>query len=336
MIPGAVITLIMLVIGTIGNVMSLLVLRRTAFRNVVSSIYLRCLTIIDLLILYTGLLRKIIFFLVGIDIRWYFLEICGVHYWLTYSFLHCSAWVRIAFTIQRISSVWLPHGSRFRFNHRTARINLAVLIFVILATNSHMLYGKRPEPIEENNQTILRCGFVNKEYKQFFGKYWTIVDFLLFPAIPSVLMITGNLLIILKVFKSKHNVERNASKRSDGHTNSRTSRFSSMTLVLIVLNVSFIILTAPFGIMMIGNTYFSLSENLYWILFDVFDVLTYVDNSVDFLLYCLTGSLFRQELKKMLSRTGTVHSVHSVEDHAIDRLRLNNLRISFKSRPFRT
>lgn len=294
---GAVLTILMLIFGTIGNVISMVVLCRSGFRNLVSAVYLRCLTIVDLIVLYTGLVRKIIFFLLGIDIRLYFPAICGTHMWLTYVSLQCSAWIRIAFTIQRLFCIWLPYGSRYRFTKRAARIKIFIVALFIALLNSHTIYGRVTVFYPLFNSTS--CDYVTEDYSIFFEVYWSIIDFCLYSAFPSVFMLIGNMLIIIKVIKSRKGIQRNSSSRTN--SSSRNSNFSSMTIILIMLNIFFIIFTSPSGIILItiGNSMEYEDDNLIWRLFDIFDVVSYLDNSLNFVLYCLSGSLFRQEVIKL-------------------------------------
>ncbi|XP_052083777.1 uncharacterized protein LOC127721143 [Mytilus californianus] len=133
--------------------------------------------------------------------------------------------------------------------------------------------------------------------------YWSVLDLCLYSAIPSVFMIIGNILIVVKVLRSRKGIQRHSDSGSSNRTNgsSRNSKFSSMTIVLIMLNIFFVILTSPSGILLIGMIYWETHDNeiLIWQLVDVFDVLSYLDNSLNFMLYCLSGSLFRQEVIKL-------------------------------------
>lgn len=300
-----VISLFLLLLGTFGNIMTLVVLNQRRFKNMVSAVYLQFLTIVDLFALYTGLLRKFVFFLLNVDIRDSVPEICAIHKWLTYASLHCSAWIRIAFTMQRISHTWMPQKAHLEFTRSKVRICLVVLIFVILAINSHILYGNRPGLETENNITKRVCVFTNDKYLFFFDKYWSIIDFALYSAIPTVLMITGNILIIFRVLKSKRNMERKSafSESRSASSESRASRFSSMTIMLIVLNICYVIFTSPSGIFIVGYQYWYTEgqEETLLQVFDILHLMLYVDNSTNFVLYCLTGSLFRNEALAVFS-----------------------------------
>ena len=61
--------LILLVLGTLGNGLSIVVLSRKAMRRSTVSIYLTVLSVVDMFALYTGLLRQWLRFYFLIDVR---------------------------------------------------------------------------------------------------------------------------------------------------------------------------------------------------------------------------------------------------------------------------
>ena len=81
-----------------------------------------------------------------------------------------------------------------------------------------------------------------------------------------------------------------------------------MTAMLCTLNTVFFITTLPISIYNIGYTYWYSTTDphviakleLWW---SVVNMLMYTNNALNFLLYSLSGSRFRKELKRVLCRT---------------------------------
>ncbi|XP_060578208.1 uncharacterized protein LOC132735284 [Ruditapes philippinarum] len=82
-------------------------------------------------------------------------------------------------------------------------------------------------------------------------------------------------------------------------------RISTLTVMLLTVNGVFLITTSPIMVFLIGQTYWFSDEtqeeiawqNFWWA---VVNILQYINNSIHFFLYCLTGQRFRKELRVML------------------------------------
>ena len=129
--------------GTVGNCLSLIVLTRRSIRKSTTALFLTCLTISDLLVLFTGLLRHWLINLLEFDIRRVSEVVCKLHMWLVYSSLDFSAWMFILLTLERIHAVWSPmqFSSRTNWNRRNAAIVIILMSAFSLGLNSHILYG---------------------------------------------------------------------------------------------------------------------------------------------------------------------------------------------------
>ncbi|XP_060578198.1 uncharacterized protein LOC132735274 [Ruditapes philippinarum] len=82
-------------------------------------------------------------------------------------------------------------------------------------------------------------------------------------------------------------------------------RISTLTVMLLTVNCVFLITTSPIMVFLIGQEYWYSYEtpkdiawhNFWWALVNM---LQYINNSIHFFLYCLTGQRFRKELRVML------------------------------------
>ena len=295
---------ILIAIGTVGNILSIVVLTRPSIRHSTIALYLTVLAVSDLTVLYTGLLRQWLIYLVDFDVRAVSETACKIHVWLVYSSLDFSAWVVIAVTLDRVIAAWFPHsvGTKCSSIHATAFI--IVMFIFVLGLNSHVLYGM----VRASGESIEgMCVAIDDKYGFFFHSVWPWIDFSVYCLIPFVFIVIGNFLIIFKVLKSQRKTNSRhipsiqmSENIPDHHTGRKQT---SMTAMLMTLNTVFLFTTSPVSIYSIGYPYWHTGSQkatalmeLWWA---IVNMLMYINNSLNFLLYCLSGPRFRKEAKRM-------------------------------------
>uniref|UniRef100_A0A8W8HXJ5 G-protein coupled receptors family 1 profile domain-containing protein n=1 Tax=Magallana gigas TaxID=29159 RepID=A0A8W8HXJ5_MAGGI len=101
----------MIVLGTIGNIFSIVVLLQKSMRRQTTVMYLVALSFNDMAVLYIGLLRYWILATFEIDVRHFSEFLCKVHIWLVYVTVDTSAWILVVVSFERLALVWYPHIS---------------------------------------------------------------------------------------------------------------------------------------------------------------------------------------------------------------------------------
>lgn len=306
---------ILILLGTVGNSLSILVLTRKSIRSSTTALYLTVLAFSDLLVLYSGLLRQWIRFLFNEDVRHVSQFGCKLNIWLVYSSLDFSAWILIAVTLERVISAWLPHNAKTVCTRKSAAAFLISIGVFVLVLNSHLLYGmvfKTSYGITGEVE-LRKCVEIDDDYAVFFNKTWPWIDLCAFCAIPFTVIVIGNCLILFKVIKSQRKTKsrivptiQNGTtpiSSSSGHSGSKQS---SMTAMLFTLNVVFLVTTSPVSIYNIGYTNWIKGADLqkfaeldlWWAIVNMF---MYTNNSLNFLLYCLSGTRFRREVVRIFT-----------------------------------
>lgn len=300
---------IFITVGIGGNLLSLAVLSRRRMCNTTTSVYLRFLAIVDTLVLLIGNLRELIYYLTNIDIRELNDASCRIHYWLSFNVTALSGWLLSILTIDRLISVKLPLWARSTCSRKSALVISVVTLGCMFLINSHILaYLKRTEirvPSPASNTTIvLDIGCLPGEpiYMMFWTKAWPDIVFVLYSILPILCLIVCNILLIKELTK-----RNNPLRLQDGLTLSSSQRkdFRSLTRMLISVSIFFAIISLPATVFMILETYLfngtsarDISKRrLFW---SIVSILMYSNNAVNFFLYCLSGSLFRAELKQMI------------------------------------
>ena len=307
---------ILLILGTVGNFLSILVLTRRSIRSSTTAIYLIGLACSDLLVLYSGLFRQWLIYLFNTDVRETSPFGCKLNIWLVYTSLDFSAWILMAVTLERVISAWLPHNARTMCTKKSALAFIISIGVFLLALNSHLLYGMDfVEQYDEDTGavTIAKCKEVDRNYRQFFNHTWPWIDFSAFCLIPFSVIVVGNAMILFKVVKSQRKTHGQIAPSLHTRSNNRQqpshhAKQSSMTAMLFTLNIVFLFSTSPVSIYNIGYPHWQsdasnhkLAElDLWWAIVNMF---MYTNNSLNFLLYCLSGTKFRQEVRRIFCKT---------------------------------
>ncbi|XP_041374201.1 FMRFamide receptor-like [Gigantopelta aegis] len=314
--PGLIVT------GTLGNVMSIAVLTRKSMRQSTVSLYLVVLAVVDILVLYTGLLRQWLRVLQGTDLRNLHPLLCKVHVWMVYFSLDFSSWLLVAVTLERFVSVWFPHSVKRMCTRTTAGVIIAGIATFLLAVNSHFLYGLGDVVYRSGNSTsIQHCASLWSGYETFANTIWPWIDLCLFCLLPFLFLITGNVAIIVKVCISNRKRRRHDANIGLSNTQNikvRSSKTSSMTVMLLTTNAVFLVCTSPISIFLIGEVYWfdyatlqPRGEAMYLLTWATVNVFMYTNNSINFLLYCISGSRFREALRGLFSRRRRIHPTAS-------------------------
>lgn len=299
---------ILILLGTVGNCLSIYVLTRKSIRVSTTALYLTVLAFSDLAVLYSGLLRQWLIYLFDTDVRHVSQTGCKINIWLVYCSLDFSAWILIVVTLERVISAWLPHSARNVCTKKSAVAFLLTIGVFVLALNSHLLYGMVFKNVYDelgNVISVSKCEEIDTAYYEFFNKVWPWVDLCAFCVIPFSVIVIGNSLILVKVIKShkktKSRIVPTVAVNTHRVQSSSHGKHSSMTTMLFTLNIVFLVSTSPISIYNIGYTYWMTGASdekiaeldLWWA---IVNMLMYTNNSLNFLLYCLSGTKFRQEV----------------------------------------
>ncbi|XP_046366782.2 C-C chemokine receptor type 1-like [Haliotis rufescens] len=312
---------ILIFFGTIGNMMSIVVLNRKPMRESTVSIYLTALSVMDMLVLYTGLMRQWLRVVIELDVRVISEMSCKIHIWLVYFTLDMSVWLLVSVTIERCVSVMFPYTVKQYYTRCTALVNIAVIAVLLLALNSHYLYGLGDvQTTTDGERTIERCVSLWNGYEQFEFQVWPWIDLCVFSLIPLIVLIIANISIIQKILTRRRNARRInpvVSTITSEQKRYQDKKTSSMTIMLLVLNLVFFVCTTPISVYLIGEPYWlddltPRQEAVLSLVWAIANMLQYTNNSINFLLYCISGSRFRNTLKDLFQRRNRVRPSNSM------------------------
>ncbi|RNA15991.1 FMRFamide receptor-like [Brachionus plicatilis] len=155
-------SLVWIIFGTIGNILSLFVLLRRKMRIHSTFTYLTILAICDTLVLYFGLLRDFLVNKYNLDINGDIL--CKFHVFSFYFVLHMASWLLVAVNIDRLIAASFLSLSKTWCTPRTAiKVSIYLAIFLLII-NSHFLYfvdskDYAPDPLRKPRNPSTRSKF---------------------------------------------------------------------------------------------------------------------------------------------------------------------------------
>ena len=286
---------IVLLFGSLCNLFTCVIALRKKLRQTSTGIYMFSLAIIDTFFLYVRIVPQILTFVV--DRKSDFIIntiICKMSFFFINYVDHLSAWLRLCFTIERTVAVTLPYIYHVYFSR-------CITLIILLACCMIMAVANVPVIL------FLRSG---GEYCQYQNNQWSYVlawiDMMVSTILPFTGIIASNSILIYSLCKARRQRQQLTDSQVDIH---------KITMMCITTSLCFVLSAAPIRVYL---TTISKNPFLYnddrrqttndpnstnlAVRFDVkllLDSFRLVNSSVNFLLYCISGSVFRQELLKL-------------------------------------
>ncbi|XP_041374061.1 lysophosphatidic acid receptor 6-like [Gigantopelta aegis] len=313
--------------GTIGNILTLVVLTQKSMRRSPMTSYLIILAVFDILALHTGLLRQWVIYYFDVDIRDSHVSVCKIHPVLVYFSLDMSAWILVCMTVERTVSVLQPHKVKVLFSSKTSRALISIVGVVLFAINGHFLYGNDITETLVNNGTVSKCtNQLIKQYFFFLKDVFPWIDLTMFCVLPLIVQVTGNILIITKLVSKTRKMNKTLTNVQVAENRKR--QFSSMTIMLLTLNFMFLICTLPISVYLVfegiwDSNKVDYKSNTTDLVYATTSSLMYANNTFNFVFYCLCGRRFRTELRNLFERK-TSRSSFLETSFTISRSELNS------------
>lgn len=304
---------ILIIFGTFGNTLTVVILIRQVGKLSSTAVFLLALAVSDTMFLFTGPLRRWIIAVWNKDIR-HISEIgCKFSVYFTYSSIQFSSWILVAVTVERLISVVWPHRVKLGCTPRLSVMTVFILFLIIFGLNTHILYG-----FGRSDLPMYRgfgyCEALYPGYQLFWSKSYAWIDFCVVYALPFCILTASNMVIIYKLKKTR-GIRRTMSVSERSSTNDT----KSITLTLTLLSLLFFICLTPVSVYFIYRPYWA-EDNEKWICVDVYEYIRleeiskfvfvvtnlfgYINASFNFVLYIISGSKYRSEIKALfLCRT---------------------------------
>ena len=288
------------VVGLVANLIPFLVIIKSNIKESSIGVYLSTLSVFDSIYLIMTALFHVPSY--GFDLN--LVEgnkiFCKAYYIIIFVCSLSSAWIIMVMTCERCFIVTNPYSLMSNKILRKRAVVITLIIFVIsniMYIHITVTYDSIPVPrvINLSNGEILEyrnvCIYAS-EYQYFGSKIFSWMHLAVYSALPTVIILTCNVVIIAFVIKAKKN------KRIQKSKSGKPDASNKMTTMLLVNSIFFLITTLPITIYYYWFINSSEDYNkLPWtILLDI-NLLNY---SCNFFIYLLSGKKFRDEAVSLL------------------------------------
>lgn len=300
---------LILLLGTLGNVLSFVILRHRAMNLVSTYFYLAILAIADILVLYIGLLRLWIGELTDVDVSDKSDWMCKLTMVFAYVTSDLSVWLIIAVTVERYIAVCYPFQASSMCTVVRAKWVIVILMLLLFSINSHFFWTVEITYINSSNKVGAKCDG-GESYQLLVNEIWPWVDTILYSFLPFLIIIFLNSLIIRQVVMARRSrgVLQSSDKKSSDGRRPVSEGSTKITVMLLAVSCSFLVTTLPMNIFVISTSFWNSQRRnneqwaTYRLLKTVTELLMYVNHSMNFFLYCATGQKFRQQLLRLFCK----------------------------------
>jgi hypothetical protein len=234
---------IMILLGTVSNVISFIVFTRPKLRKSSTFFYLSCLCIIDILSIYTVCGNMLFYYHFGIDLQKKSLVVCKLYSFLIYFLPQFSAWTCAAVSLDRVVSVIFSvrgkHAAaakKFNTPQKALQVELVIFFLLFLLNVQFFFYPNEFEFQKDQVQdiNIIYCSPENIPRYETFYAFWVYIDLSVNVLIPFFIMIISSIIIIVGVFNSTKNMTARGNtqkeiKKSVKQNNNNNNRKNSTT-----------------------------------------------------------------------------------------------------------
>ena len=279
---------IIVLFGLCGNMTSIAVMSTKQFRSMAISRPIRCLAVSDSLYLIFIINNQIWFHdLIGVDIRTLSDAACKIVNWMTRSTAIVSAWMVILLAAERFCAIWFFQMSKQMFS--VLKMTISIVIIILITSIFNAVWTNYSDGIV--NGMCLPNVYGGQVTKNFLA-----ACVFLYVGIPAPILFILNLMIIIKLYMHK---------KKSGSCGSVKIPHMRITGMLLSVTTVFILFVPPIALchmvaQMLGENLFASNQLPLYIVGQAAQLLFVGNCAINFYLYVVMGSTFRNKLISML------------------------------------
>ena len=293
---------VVLLFGTFGNVMTIVICRRGEVMSSMS-VFFVTLAGSDLLSLSIHAIGQWLYYAFGVNLSSLHSVSCKLIFWGGYVTGVLSAWILVAMTAQRTVCVLWPHRANILCSARNSKaITLSMTLFFAVL-HSHVLYGLDlivfsylfhttknnsvafshntftasetdvtsggSTPSVNNTVITFNAGeltaavcVLTREYVGFYFSVWSWFDLLIFSVLPWLCLVVSNSVLLWTLNVSIRQAQHSLGSAHTHGFSGRKKQASSMTVTLFVVSTAFIVLNLPMSCVQVTGFYHHMAGSL--------------------------------------------------------------------------
>ena len=228
---------------------------------------------------------------------------CKLEYFLFHFGRHYSSMLLVLMSAEKCYAVYFPLKSKTVCTVKTAKWLTGIVGMILAGYNLVCFFLKKAQL--DGTKGVMIC-VVNDKFKTFFEFYF-MFDSVLYSFGPFALMFITNFAIVLKFMTAKCTSNQNSSTESINQALVKAA--TKGTAMVVTVSVTFLILTAPGGVNYAIRPLIFLSNVPEYRI--IMNITTYLNHSINGVLYCIVGTRFRRELFKLFCRNESETSFSS-------------------------
>lgn len=298
--------LLLILIGTICNFCTLIILCRTTFRNTnkrPTLHYMRAIAVLDTIILYGWNFDQFLQGTLAIQMITYSVLSCKIFSFTNYLTYHVSAWLRVLICLDRYLSLSRLHRTWFSISRNVLILIGGIFLIFILLNFHFLLFVCYDENARVNIDAL--------DYRVY--PMWDHLNLLIYNCLPFLFMLIFNSGIIYHLISLR--------RLSTIRKHSRIQH-GAISATLLITTCLFFLMTTPSSI---AYAYFSqTNETILYAL----DSLLYTYHILSFPIYFSTFGEFRREFLKLVTfekcpKSPDIPQIHFSEPSQTDKPNTN-------------
>ena len=206
---------VLLLIATVGNIISMFVLSRLSRHLVSTCLYLAVCTITDLIQLYIHLGNEWLIRIINTDLSTYLMTssevLCKLEPFITDFTIHLSKWLIVAAMVENLVAVRAPAKSHKLCSHERARAVVLLLVVLLCCVNVHYFWSY--DIIELGDEeglmmgTPVMCSFArygHVQSQEFVEFVWPILSLLVAEVLPTITVTICTFLTLSAMCRGTH------------------------------------------------------------------------------------------------------------------------------------
>ncbi|KAI0229932.1 hypothetical protein LSAT2_019666 [Lamellibrachia satsuma] len=280
---------VLFIVGLCGNSLTVAVSRRKRLRNTTVSVFLSAMALADNLVLITGILPEWLSICFAYEAREESAQACKWSKFLAYGTGDVAIWILAAFTCDRFVAVCFPMKKRSHFRPRGALLLCACVCCAAVTKNAHLFWTRGAVYDDATGALLSNCGRPPQfAYFEMYVRPW--IAFALVSVLPLVTIAVCNATIIWTLARAR--------VRRTSTASSYNSHVTHTAVLCLSASFTFLVCIVPSIVLLIGKPYWTHSGHgnpAYDVSKAVCNLIVYVNHSINFFLYCMTGGRFRHE-----------------------------------------
>ena len=308
-------TPIIVLLGTVGNILCIIIMRQRHFRSISTGVYLLCLALADTMFLYVNSMSmNFTRLLWDFDFRTVHEVTCKIYIYLLMVSKCLSAWFIVAVTAERLLVITFPLKAHVLATRRRAW--LVVFGFILITGSLYLLpvvtYGHQPQ------KGWIGCDMDDKYIRQKLDIALKFMDLILHCVLPSCVLFFSNAILTYRLVQSGRLRAILTQNQTASVKQSKTT--SRLTIMLLLISFVFLLLNLPMSLYLFSLTInpaiakYKHHDLIYRILY----TLQITNSATNFPLYCLSGPLFRNETLRLFYSQACCRKILPKNTHAYE------------------